>query len=99
MGAVSGRGCRAAGDAGTWSPRGESFLRRSRRGAATGAARGRRASARWAGPRRGGLERRGGRPGRLCGWAESEAAAREGEKLFFIYIFKNFLKASFQILF
>jgi len=45
------------------------------------------------------LERRGGRPGRLCGWAESEAAAHEGEKLFFIYIFKNFLKASFQILF
>ena len=25
--------------------------------------------------------------------------AHEGEKLFFIYIFKNFLKASFQILF
>ena len=72
VGAVSGRGCRAAGEG---------------------------ASARWAGPRRGGLERRGGRPGRLCGWAESEAAAREGEKLFFIYIFKNFLKASFQILF
>ena len=36
---------------------------------------------------------------RALGWAESEAAAREGEKLFFIYIFKNFLKASFQILF
>ena len=31
--------------------------------------------------------------------ARNEAAAREGEKLFFIYIFKNFLKVSFQILF
>jgi len=60
VGAVSGRGCRAAGDAGTWSPRGESFLTRSRRGAATGAARGRRsqralgwAEARWVGTARG----------------------------------------------
>ena len=37
MGAVSGRGYRAAGDASTESPRGGIPLPRSRRGAATGA--------------------------------------------------------------
>ena len=40
----------------------------------------------WAGEAHG---RRGREPGRLRPWAESEAAAREGEKPFFIYIFKK----------
>ena len=55
----------------------------------------------WAGAR-GGLARAGGFAGalgRLRSWAESEAAAREGEKPFFICIFKEFLNANFQTLF
>ena len=102
VGVMSGRGCRAAVDAGMRSPRGGRFLPRSWRGAASSRGMARRAEAGRAGAARGWAEARRARG--LCwaglrGWAESEAAAREGEKLFFIYIFKNFLKASFQILF
>ncbi|XP_066383048.1 uncharacterized protein [Miscanthus floridulus] len=104
----SGRGCRAAGNAGTWSPRGGSSLSRSWRGAATDAARGRRsqraglgwAKARWAGA--GGALLRAALLARWAGFsrrARSEAAAREEKILFQIKFFKEFLNAIFQILF
>ena len=40
VGAGSGRGCRVAGDAGAWSPRGESALTRSARARAASGSRG-----------------------------------------------------------
>ena len=92
VGAGSGRGCRAAGDAGTWSPRGGRSLPRSARGraASRGTARGwAEASAARDGVSRpahevgrrawaGSLARRAG----FCRRARSEAAAREEEKSF-----------------
>jgi len=51
--------------------------------------------ARWAGPRRGGLERRGASLARWAGFgrrARSEAAAREGEKSFFQIYFQEIFK-------
>jgi len=60
--------------------------RQARRGAALG----------WA---ERGEARAGGWLGRLRSWARSEAAAREGEKSFSKYNFKEFLNAIFQILF
>jgi hypothetical protein len=86
-GAESGRGCRAAGVAGAWWPRGKRAL------ALVGT---RRALAN--GEREQGSGAEAGRAvfGRGPG---SEAAAREREKPFSIYIFKKFLNASFQILF
>ena len=105
-----GRGCRPAatrgGVDGAWPPRGARALPRSGRDAARQRAgeRGGRPGAAlgWAGlAMRAALAREvcGCRPGRLRPWAGSEAAAREGEKPFSIYIFKKFLNASFQILF
>ena len=86
-----GHGCRAAGDADAWSPRGESFLTRSGRGAA----RGRRSQ-------RAGLGRGevgwSGAGASLARWADfgrrarSEAAAREGEKSFFQIYFQGIFK-------
>ena len=113
MGAGSGRGCRAAGDAGTWSPRGGMSLPRSARGraASRGTVRGwAEASAARDGvsrPARGvlGWAERGEARAGDAGWAgfgrraRSEAAAYEGGKTFFICIFKGFLNAIFQILF
>jgi len=69
--------------------------RRAARGSGRGVGLGRRSAA-GQGETRG---RRGREPGRLRPWVESEAAAREGEKPFVIYIFKKLLNASFQILF
>ena len=102
MGAGSGRGCHAAGDAGTWSPHGGSSLPRSARGraASRGTARG------WAeaSAARGGVSRparevgRRARVGSLARWAgfgrraRSEAAAREGEKSFSKYNFQGIFK-------
>ena len=87
---------------GAWPPHGGQALPRS--GAArrvSGQARAEAGQARrWAGLGRG--EARGavgGWLGRLRSWAESEAAAREGENPFFICIFKEFLNANFQTLF
>jgi len=67
----SGRGCRAAGVASAGRPRGERALTRSGHDAARQRAseRGGR-PARWAGPGRGELARRGASLGRLRPWAE-----------------------------
>ena len=98
MGAGAGHGCRAVGDADAWSPRGESVLTRSGRGAATGAARGRRSQ-------RAGLSRGEVRRTRGLRWAgfgrgpEMRRRPAKEEKAFFICIFKEFLNAIFQILF
>jgi len=82
----AGRGCRAAGDADAWSPRGERVLTRSGRGAATGAARGRRSQRAGLGRGEVGWSGAGASLARWAGFgrrARSEAAAREGEKSFF----------------
>ena len=86
MGAGAGRGCRAAGDADAWSPRGESVLTRSGRGAATGAARGRRSQR--AGLGRGEVRRAQGL--RWDGFGRGPVVRRRHaneEKAFFICIF------------
>ena len=105
----SGRGCRAAGVAGAWSPRGDRALTRSgrdareRRGAAQrrpDTALGRPDTALgWA--ERRARERGGGdRPGRLRPWAEKGGDGPRKEKTFFsISIFKKFSNTSFQISF
>ena len=100
---AAGRDCRAAGDADAWLPRGESVLTRSGRGAATGAARGRRSQRAGLGRGEVGWSDVGALLAHWAGFgrrARSETAAREGEKSFFSkYIFKEFLNAIFQILF
>ena len=102
MGAGAGRGCRAAGDADAWSPRGESVLTRSGRGAATGAARGGRSQRAGLGRGEVGWSGAGALLARWAGFGRGPEARRRLDKegkAFFKYIFKEFLHAIFQILF
>ena len=95
VGAGAGRGCHAAGDADAWSPRGESVLTRSGRGAATGAARRRRSQRAGLGRGEVGWSGAGASLARWAGFgrrARSEAAAREGEKSFFQIYFQGIFK-------
>jgi len=102
VGTGSGRGCRAAGDADAWSPRGEQALPRSGRAArrVSGQARGGRPGVvrRWAGPSE-------ARRAREAGWAdfgrgpEAKRRPTKEEKAFSKYIFKEFLNAIFKYYF
>ena len=73
MEAEAGRGCRAVGVVGAWSPRGGRALARSGRDARErcGAALGQAVRVRWARPDVGQASGgRGGRPGQLRPWAK-----------------------------
>ena len=99
----AGRGCRAAGVAGAWSPRGDRVLTRSGRGAGERRGAARRQARRawgWAGPRRGGLARARGFAGPASAVGrETRRRPVKGEKPFSSYIFKKFSNTSFQISF